>query len=129
RDELARAAQAEPDGIVKLIVTRGSGGRGYGFSPAMSSRRIVQTAAMSADAASWCREGLRVRLCSTPLQGPRALAGLKHLNRLPQVLARAEWRDEGFDEGLMRDLEGRIVEGIRSNLFIRLNESLITPPV
>ena len=47
-----------------------------------------------------------------------ALAGIKHLNRLEQVLAQAEWRDETIDEGLMLDTEGELVGGTASNVFL-----------
>jgi 4-amino-4-deoxychorismate lyase len=54
------------------------------------------------------------------------LAGLKHLNRLEQVMARAEWRDE-YAEGLMRDTEGLVIEGTMSNLFLVHEGVLVTP--
>ena len=55
------------------------------------------------------------------------LAGLKHLNRLEQVLARSEWQDGEHAEGLMRDLSGRVVEGVFSNLFLAKGGVLLTP--
>ena len=55
------------------------------------------------------------------------LAGLKHLNRLEQVLARSEWHDPAYAEGLMRDTSGRVVEGVFSNLFLVQDGRLLTP--
>ncbi len=55
------------------------------------------------------------------------LAGVKHLNRLEQVLARAEWDDPSIVEGLMRDADGHVVEGTMSNLFAVLDGVLLTP--
>lgn len=128
RDELLQVAAATPGGIIKLTVTRGSGGRGYRAPVNAVPRRIVQSAAVPAHVERWQREGVSLRVCETRLAGPAALAGLKHLNRLPQVLARAEWQDE-FDEGLMRNADGGLVEGTMSNVFVVHGDTLLTPPV
>jgi 4-amino-4-deoxychorismate lyase len=72
-------------------------------------------------------EGVRVRLCQTPLGHNPVLAGIKHLNRLEQVLARAEWHDPAILEGLMLDLQGRVVEGTMTNLFLVRDGVLHTP--
>jgi 4-amino-4-deoxychorismate lyase len=55
------------------------------------------------------------------------LAGVKHLNRLEQVLARAEWGDPGQAEGLMCSLGGNVIGGTMSNLFILAPTGLVTP--
>jgi 4-amino-4-deoxychorismate lyase len=70
-----------------------------------------------------------VRYCATPISANPVLAGIKHLNRLEQVLARAEWQDPEIAEGLMTDADGRVVEGTMSNLFVVSAEGLSTPPV
>jgi 4-amino-4-deoxychorismate lyase len=72
---------------------------------------------------------VRVRYCETRLGHQPLLAGLKHLNRLEQVLARAEWSDPDVAEGLMLDLDGRVVEGTQTNLFALLEGRLVTPPL
>jgi 4-amino-4-deoxychorismate lyase len=70
---------------------------------------------------------VRVRLCATPLGSNPRLAGLKTLNRLESVMARAEWSDARIWEGLMRDADENIVCGTMSNLFLRRGSSLMTP--
>jgi len=70
---------------------------------------------------------VRVRLCRTRLGLNPDLAGLKTLNRLESVMARAEWRDEGIWEGLMRDVEGSVISGTMSNVFLRRGSTLMTP--
>jgi 4-amino-4-deoxychorismate lyase len=70
---------------------------------------------------------VRLFPCTTRLAEQPILAGLKHLNRLEQVLARAEWQDLAFAEGLMRDTSGRVIEGVFSNLFIVDSARLMTP--
>ncbi len=72
-------------------------------------------------------EGVRVRQCETRLAEQPRLAGLKHLNRLEQVLARREWSAPEFDEGLMLDTGGRLVEGTFTNLFLVLDGQICTP--
>ncbi len=129
RRELRDAARENPEGVIKLIVTRGSGTRGYRTPADCAPRRIITAAPLGIDLAAWRARGVALRICVTPLEGPRALDGLKHLNRLSQVLARAEWRDPGIHEGLMRNAAGRLVEGTMSNLFAVRNGLLLTPPV
>jgi len=55
-----------------------------------------------------------------------ALAGIKHLNRLDQVIARNEWRCHSIHEGIMLDADGYVVEGTMSNLFLVKNGKLMT---
>jgi len=75
----------------------------------------------------YTQEGVAVRLCETRLSCNPALAGIKHLNRLEQVLARAEWSEETIAEGVMLDTAGRMVEGTMSNLFLVRGGALVTP--
>jgi len=70
-----------------------------------------------------------VRLCETRLGLNPRLAGMKHLNRLEQVLAGAELRDPGIDEGLMRSIDDRLVSGTAANLFLVRGERLVTPQI
>lgn len=125
--EIRRLAEGRDRAVVKAIVTRGPGGRGYRPPSETRCTRIVALHAWPDWPDAWKREGVAVRLCSTRLAGNPALAGLKHLNRLEQVLARAEWDDPGIAEGLMLDTEGRLVEGVMTNLFFVMEGELRTP--
>ena len=111
---------------VKLIVTRGTGPRGYRPPAAAQPTCIVIGEAATGPAAT---TAVTLRLCTTRLGRNPALAGLKHLCRLEQVLARAEWDDAAIDEGLMMDDQGRLVCGTQSNLFLFLDGQLLTPRV
>ncbi|GGB92911.1 hypothetical protein GCM10011352_18730 [Marinobacterium zhoushanense] len=66
-------------------------------------------------------------MCQTRLAQQPLLAGIKHLNRLEQVLARAEWNDPGIREGVVCDTGGTLIEGTMSNLFFVLDGVLCTP--
>ena len=68
-----------------------------------------------------------MRICRHRLPDNPPLAGVKHLNRLDQILARAEWQDDGIQEGLMQDQKGHVIEGVMSNLFLVSEGVLFTP--
>lgn len=123
--ETAAVCEGQARAVVKLIVTRGSGGRGYRLPDPVAPRRIVSSYPWPGY--SIPEEGITLRLCRTPLACNPVLAGIKHLNRLEQVLARSEWTDESIHEGLMLDLDGCVVEGTMSNLFGVRDGVLLTP--
>lgn len=127
RSELLAYAAAMGEGVLKLILTRGDGLRGYAPDPAAQGRRILQGNPPAAYPAMHGEQGVRLFPCVTRLSNQPLLAGLKHLNRLEQVLARAEWRDSEHAEGLMLDQAGRVIEGVFSNLFVVRDGVLFTP--
>lgn len=118
---------AGDDGVIKIIITRGSGGRGYLANPDMVATRIISSHPLPVYPADYVNKGIAVRFCQYILSANSQLAGIKHLNRLDQVLARNEWSDPTISEGLMSNADGNIVEGTMSNLFIVLDNKLITP--
>jgi 4-amino-4-deoxychorismate lyase len=130
RSEAAALFADRAGGVLKLIVTRGSGGRGYAPTNTQPnwtlSRHPVPTPSS--------RDGLALRWCTTRLAIQPALAGIKHCNRLEQVLARAEWADPATsgldaDEGLMCSSEGDVVCAISANLFVLRDGRWLTPKV
>ena len=125
-DELRAIAPVE-DAVAKIIVTRGAGERGYRYAPGAPPNRIVTTAPVPLYPARNREEGVRVRRCRLRLAEQPALAGVKHLNRLENVLARAEWADDAIAEGLLCDVEERVIGGTMSNVFAVLNGELVTP--
>ncbi|MEN2397155.1 aminodeoxychorismate lyase [Pseudomonas halotolerans] len=124
--ELRAYAQRLGDGVLKLIVTRGDSLRGYGADPSAPSRRILQGSPPAAYPVAHAEQGVCLFPCTTRLSEQPLLAGLKHLNRLEQVMARAEWRDAEHAEGLMLDTSGRVIEGVFSNLFLVSEGELVT---
>ena len=117
----------ESTGVLKIILTRGSGGRGYGPPETPQPIRILTLYPWPDYPADWGEQGVKVIFCRTPLGENPVLAGLKHLSRLEQILARSEWRDRGVAEGLMQDGRGRIIGGTMSNLFLVRAGRLLTP--
>lgn len=127
RDELLRFASQLGDGVAKLIVTRGDSQRGYAPGVGAAARRILQGSPLPQYPAVNAEQGVRLFACQTRLAEQPLLAGLKHLNRLEQVLARAEWQDAEHAEGLVCDSHGRVIEGVYSNLFMVRGGVLQTP--
>lgn len=129
-DELRAASAGLDDAVVRLTVTRGGGPRGYAPPTAMRVTRVV-AASPAPPPLDPCtaRDGVAVRVCALRLAEQPALAGIKHLNRLEQVLARAEWDDPSIAEGLLRDASGRVVCATAANLFAVIDGVLVTPPV
>jgi 4-amino-4-deoxychorismate lyase len=125
RDEARAMIEGNDDAVLKLQVTRGSGGRGYA-PPDVSeptwllSCHPVPVAMRPALVLMWCE----MRLAEQP-----ALAGIKHCNRLEQVLARREVLAADADEGVMCDDAGRVVSATSANLFVMRSGMWSTPPV
>jgi 4-amino-4-deoxychorismate lyase len=122
--DIATLSGAHRDGVLKIVVTRGAGGRGYRPQPNAQAHRILTVHPVPAPLRS---AGLNLRWCDTHLSRNVTLAGMKHLNRLEQVLAQNEWHDPAVDEGLVCDTEGELVSATASNLFIVRNGVLTTP--
>ncbi|MEW5755921.1 MAG: aminodeoxychorismate lyase [Pseudomonadota bacterium] len=114
-------------GVLKIILTRGSGGRGYRLPDTITPTRILSLHPYPTYPAAYWAEGVCVRLCDLRLARQPALAGIKHLNRLEQILARNEWQDETITEGLLRDAEDNFIEATMSNLFLVRDGVLTTP--
>ena len=124
---MGAAAHGE-DCIVKLIVTRGATAeRGYRVPRALDPTVLVLRYPYRAPEASLIETGMRVRLGSLRLSESERLAGMKHLNRLEQVLAREEWSDPAIGESLLASRSGELISGTMSNVFIVRNDILETP--
>ncbi|HEY6641920.1 aminodeoxychorismate lyase [Povalibacter sp.] len=122
--DIANLSASCGDGVLKIVITRGPGGRGYRPSPGAPVNRILSVHPLPATGES---SGLTLRWCEMRLSRNAALAGMKHLNRLEQVMAQNEWHDPGIDEGLVCDTEGELVSATASNVFIVRNGALQTP--
>ncbi len=122
-DELVRDCHR---GVLKLTITRGLGQRGYRYVGNETPTRILVLSPWPNYPENYWVNGIDMTVCRHRLAIHPVLAGIKHLNRLDQVLARSEWRDE-FAEGLMLDAEGYVIEGVISNVFIVLKGQLWTP--
>ena len=125
--ELEMLLSNQNDCVVKLIVTRGISTRGYAPSTQTTPTHIWDIAPLPDYPAAWVTLGIKARLCQLRLSQQPRLAGIKHLNRLENVLAASEWNDSDITEGLLMDVDGNVIEGVRSNLFAVLKGTLTTP--
>lgn len=125
--EAEQVTAGQSRGIVKILLTRGTGGRGYRPPQATQLRRIVGLHEWPSDLDDDRRRPVTTWVCRQRLGHNPQLAGIKHLNRLEQVLASAEWPAADYFEGLMLDLDGHLLAGIRSNVFLVRDRVLLTP--
>ncbi|WP_244890702.1 aminodeoxychorismate lyase [Luteibacter rhizovicinus] len=126
--EVRRLGGDLDDAVARITFTAGIGPRGYARPGVASPTTVIGVGPLSLAADAY-REGIALRLCDTRLGDQPLLAGMKHLNRLEQVLARSEWDDARWQEGLMADLQGHIVCATAANLFAVREGRLVTPPV
>ena len=127
-DELQRLIEQQPDAIAKIIITRGQqAARGYAPIASTIPTRILSLAPLPSYPADFYTQGVRLRICELRLGHQPKLAGIKHLNRLENVLAAAEWSDADIAEGVLLDVAGNVIEGTRSNLFMVRDGALLTP--
>lgn len=126
RDELITLCHNHSSGLLKVLISRGEGGRGYRGKVDRGPTRVVQRFSAAVYPDEWFDQGVELFPCQTRLGLNPQLAGIKHLNRLEQILARSEWQDQ-YPEGVVCDLDGYVVEGTMSNLFMVKNGELFTP--
>jgi 4-amino-4-deoxychorismate lyase len=128
-DKIYRACEAfyakQQRAVLKIMYTRGTAGRGYKI-PTQASPSILLSLHAAPEKIT---HSIRATWCETQLSIQPALAGIKHLNRLENVLARSEWSSPDIDEGLMCDSDGRVVCATAANIFIRRDKQWLTPVI
>lgn len=124
--EIDRVAEAA-DGVVKIMLTRGAGARGYAYPAGLTGTRIVLSAPLPGYAQAGAPIDITARWCTLRLARQPRLGGIKHLNRLENVLARAEWEDPAIFEGILCDDSDAVIGGVMSNLFWARGDDLYTP--
>lgn len=127
RHDLTTVSEGLERGVVKLVVTRGSGPRGYQCAPDHRPRTVV-TLHEWPEQVPHRKSGLVVGICDLRLGQQTRLAGIKHLNRLEQVLARSEWQSD-WHEGLLLNQVNCVISGTQSNFFVVQDHVLVTPPI
>ncbi len=127
RDDLEQLTGCLSAGVLRLSLTRGAGARGYRPPATTNPTRIVMYDPTPPLSDRWPASGLHLHLCDLRLSGQPRLAGIKHLNRLENVLARSEWNDPEVHEGVLRDAHDRVISGVMSNLFFWRDARLCTP--
>ncbi|ADV33798.1 aminodeoxychorismate lyase [Candidatus Blochmanniella vafra str. BVAF] len=130
--EILKAANYSKYGIIKIIITRMSYDRvvyGYGFDDKLEILRIIRVLPCSEHYKKLCYSGVRLKISSIRLSRNPLLSGIKHLNRLEQVLIASEiYRNKkNIDDVLVLDTENNIVECCSANIFWRKKNKVFTP--
>ena len=125
--EVQTASAGLSQAVVKIVLTRGGQGRGYAPSKDASCDRIVSAYEFPAEVSEYAATGVSARICKLKLAIQPELGGMKHLNRLEQVLASSEPCDEGVSEGILLDRENHVISAISANIFLVLEDRLLTP--
>jgi len=125
--EALEVTRGMPQSVVRITVTRGVGERGYALPVSPQPMRVVAAFAPPQVMDSAYAQGVRMRVCAIRLAEQPLLAGMKHLNRLEQVLARAEWDDPTIAEGVLCDSHARVISATMANLFAVVDGVLLTP--
>jgi 4-amino-4-deoxychorismate lyase len=125
--EISQLAVGLAQGVAKIVLTRGVGARGYARPVDCQPTRMVSVNPWVGYPPERGQDGVNVRYCDTRLSCQPLLAGIKHLNRLENVLARSEWSDPAIHEGLLLDTRGLLVEATMSNVYLVMGSRILTP--
>lgn len=127
KNEITKVCKNQSASVLKIIISRGIGGRGYQQPENIIPTRVISLHPFPHYPQNFYETGVNACLCKTPLGLNPILAGLKHINRLEQILARAEWNsNSGIQEGIMLDFNNRVIEGTMTNLFYVKNDIVYT---
>ena len=127
--EIRELSQGHARAVLKLCLVRDGAGRGYAPSAAARSQRILSLHPAPLLPMAHYRDGIEVRWCVMQWAQQPRLAGIKHLNRMENLLARAESEQAGVTEGLDCDRSGQVVCATAANLFVQRRGKLSTPPL
>ena len=110
--------------LLKIIVSRGESDFGYATSGLRANRTVIVKPFPVASARS-----LRLAECKLALADQRLLAGIKHCNRLEQILAKQEIEclSGDIDDGILYDAKGNVIETTSANIFLIKGGQLLTP--
>lgn len=131
REEMKKAAITEMNGFIKIIISRNNNGGnvcGYRYSDDIEVSRIILTGKLPDHYSRWVNSGIIIKTSIVRLARNCVLAGIKHLNRLEQVMI-ANWiqKNGSIDEALVLDTAGNIIECCSANIFFRKNNTVFTP--
>jgi len=126
KNEIQMVCDSTPQGVLKINLTMGDGGRGYLNPHNPVSNRILSTYDYPQYPEHYWYQGINIGLVDIRLAHQPALAGMKHGNRLEQIIARSQWQED-WQEALLLDQQGRLIEGTQSNVFLVKGEKLFTP--
>ena len=129
-DEVVTAAESQKIknySVLKIMLTRGTGGRGYSPDGCCLTTRIISLSHYPESYLQWQQHGIAIVQCECLLGRNKQLAGLKTLARIEQVLIKQELYQKQALEGLVCDEFGHVIEACSANVFIHINGHWVTP--
>ncbi|MBM7074035.1 aminodeoxychorismate lyase [Shewanella sp. 202IG2-18] len=120
-------AEANPNRGIKLLISRGSGGRGYSALNCTNITTVITIFDFPTNYQKLQQTGLNLTLSDIRLAQQPKLSGMKHLNRLEQVLIKSQLLPNGFQDWLVTDNDNQIIESSMANLFFYLDDKWYTP--
>jgi 4-amino-4-deoxychorismate lyase len=114
--------------VGKFIISRGLSERGYKFNKDIVHNRFLIKTKMPSYPKAIFSSGVNLYVCKHRLN-PSILSGVKHLNRLENVMARQEWKSDQYADGILLDTDGNVIECISSNIFMRIGKVIYTPKI
>ncbi|WP_428775980.1 aminodeoxychorismate lyase [Vibrio sp.] len=124
---LQAAAGSQPLAGLKLHISRGEGGRGYSPAQVNQANITISDFDYPAHYVQWQHDGVELGVCQQRLGLNPLTAGHKHNNRLEQVILRDEMDRAGHTDGVVLDIQNRVVETTMANLFWRQGDNWYTP--
>ena len=125
--DIKKLALSANSSIIKVVISRGQGGRGYSAAGVTQTTTVITQHEWPGYITRYQSQGINSRICQHRLLINPALVGIKHLNRLDQVLARNEWHNDDIQEGFMLDRDDNIIEGTCTNIFLKTSKGWVTP--
>lgn len=113
--------------VIKVVVSRGQGGRGYSPANCINPTAYVSLSEIPAHYTNWRENGISMSVSSVKLAIQPLLAGVKHLNRLEQVYIKHELDQFDYEDMLVCDTDGHVVESSAGNVFWRKKANWFTP--
>ncbi|MBO1518799.1 aminodeoxychorismate lyase [Oceanisphaera pacifica] len=118
---------AQSDRVLRITLVRGIGGRGYSIAGCGAPALVLNCAPFPAHYYQWRQQGVSLGICQGRLGNSPLLAGLKTVNRLEQVLLKAELDAQQWPEALVLDATDNVIEAVTANVFWREGERIFTP--
>ncbi len=125
--EFAKQCTKQEEMAIKVILSRGVGGRGYSINGCNHIDRIISAHALPSKYQQWQQQGIAVIQCDYQLPINKRIAGLKTLNRLDQVLIKQEIETKKAIDGIVCDNKDNVIEASSANLFIHKGGQWYTP--
>lgn len=125
-----------PELGLKILLSRSPGGRGYAPDPAAPTEVMIQVFDYPKAYPQMQAEGIRMELSNIKLADNPMLAGLKHNNRLEQILVKTDLakqnqsilsQDKHFDDAVVLDIHEHVIEASSANLFWVTDGAVYTP--